>query len=516
MTNIQLPINTDLPIADPVRRGPRPADDGRSEPTFEDHLERASHRGDDRAESTPADDDDGAHRVEQAEPRERAEPAETSETKDSADDDSSTSEPDAEDSAAGDTTDEDEISEDDAETAEAAATATFEIVVADQAPVAEETIAAANVPTTTATSEDGEERTASPATKAALLDDREDGAANRDGQIPLVSEGDDAASTSATDGEAELAAAGSATAKSPGQSNGSGTSGEAALQQGDGDEQAAASSKHDDSGRHDRRNSGENGASFGQSQNSGNRLAEANAAAAGQGIGGDDGNGLRDGAGAASNFAASPQKTAPAAAPTADKGTEAPSEPSSSTNAPSTPENGTSEASPLSRLGTRGVARTDGSATRPDALSEGQRARFVQRVAGAFQAAQQRDGTVRVRLSPPELGSLRLQMTVRDGALFAQLETETPEARRLILEHLPELRDRLVQQEVKVERFDVNVRDEGRGQLPEQADDDSAAQNGSRRDTAKQNGDPQEGDDAGDAAAAAPADAGSDQLNIVV
>jgi flagellar hook-length control protein FliK len=87
-------------------------------------------------------------------------------------------------------------------------------------------------------------------------------------------------------------------------------------------------------------------------------------------------------------------------------------------------------------------------------------ARFVGRVARAFQFAQERGGTLQLRLSPPELGSLKLELTVEKGVLHANLETESAAAKRLLLENLPALRDRLAEQNVRVERFDVDVRRE--------------------------------------------------------
>jgi hypothetical protein len=69
--------------------------------------------------------------------------------------------------------------------------------------------------------------------------------------------------------------------------------------------------------------------------------------------------------------------------------------------------------------------------------------RLLSRVARAFAAAQERDGEVRLRLSPPELGSLRLDVRVQDGALVAHLQTETDAARTAIIDNLPTLRDRL-------------------------------------------------------------------------
>jgi flagellar hook-length control protein FliK len=90
-------------------------------------------------------------------------------------------------------------------------------------------------------------------------------------------------------------------------------------------------------------------------------------------------------------------------------------------------------------------------------------ARFVGRVAKAVQTAQERGGLVQLRLSPPELGSLRLELSMQNGAMTAAVETETPAARQVLLDHLPALRDRLAEQNIRIERFDVDVRQENLG-----------------------------------------------------
>lgn len=105
-----------------------------------------------------------------------------------------------------------------------------------------------------------------------------------------------------------------------------------------------------------------------------------------------------------------------------------------------------------------------------DGLSPADRVRFVQRVARAFETAAERGGPLRLRLSPPELGSLRLEVQLRDGTLQAHIEAETPEARGLLLEQLPALRERLAQQQVRLERFDVDVRREGSDGSPQAFD----------------------------------------------
>ena len=83
--------------------------------------------------------------------------------------------------------------------------------------------------------------------------------------------------------------------------------------------------------------------------------------------------------------------------------------------------------------------------------------KFLQRVAKAFESAQQRGGEVRLRLSPPELGALRLEVSVKDGVLVARVETETKAAQTALLDNLPVLRERLAEQGIRVERFDINL-----------------------------------------------------------
>jgi hypothetical protein len=111
---------------------------------------------------------------------------------------------------------------------------------------------------------------------------------------------------------------------------------------------------------------------------------------------------------------------------------------------------------------------------------------FLQRVTRGVLAAQERGGVVHLRLTPPALGRLHLEVTVREGALLARIETETPAARALLLDGLGQLRERLAELEVKIQRFQVDLKYESGG-----------GQSG-RRD--------ERGDDQGTGLAAAPHD----------
>lgn len=120
-------------------------------------------------------------------------------------------------------------------------------------------------------------------------------------------------------------------------------------------------------------------------------------------------------------------------------------------------------AASIARFSAGPASQGAASHTGADGTGQIDRARFVGRVEGAIRTAQQRNGRVHVRLSPPELGSLRIELTMHNGALSAHLEAETPAARHLLLDNLPALRDRLAQQDIRVDRFDVDVRSDGGG-----------------------------------------------------
>ena len=129
-------------------------------------------------------------------------------------------------------------------------------------------------------------------------------------------------------------------------------------------------------------------------------------------------------------------------------------------------------------------ANTDAHATRTEGESQTptiDRARFVQRVTNAFRAAQQNDGHIQLRLSPPELGQLRIEIAVRNGVLSANLETETADARRVLLDNLPALRQRLAEQDIRIDKFEVDIRrEDGQPDGQAGAQDRQAEQNTQR------------------------------------
>ena len=99
-------------------------------------------------------------------------------------------------------------------------------------------------------------------------------------------------------------------------------------------------------------------------------------------------------------------------------------------------------------------------------------ARLIHRVARSFAAVHHGSGAIRMKLSPPALGALRLEVLVQDGKLIARLETETAEAQRSLVEGLPALRERLAEQGLRIEHFEVDLFSQHSGTPQQSADPD--------------------------------------------
>lgn len=133
---------------------------------------------------------------------------------------------------------------------------------------------------------------------------------------------------------------------------------------------------------------------------------------------------------------------------------------------PRSPSGGEATSNPVDKSPSRLDPTTTTKTIENHGPNQVQRARLVRRVAGALRLAGQRGGELRLRLSPPELGSLRLHVTLKNGTLNARIEAQSHAARSLLLDSLPVLRERLSGQGVKIERFDVDLMDQSPSDSP--------------------------------------------------
>ena len=96
-------------------------------------------------------------------------------------------------------------------------------------------------------------------------------------------------------------------------------------------------------------------------------------------------------------------------------------------------------------------------------ISAYQETKLVQRVLRGVEQLANGGGQVRLRLHPPELGSLQMSLRMEDGQVFAKLEVENSTARDALLNNIQTLRDRLTEQGMRVAAFDVEVNTDSAG-----------------------------------------------------
>jgi flagellar hook-length control protein FliK len=121
------------------------------------------------------------------------------------------------------------------------------------------------------------------------------------------------------------------------------------------------------------------------------------------------------------------------------------------------------------RLPEQIFGRSSSAAESGDELSAADQMRLIQRVARAIEAAPQNGGILRLRLSPPELGAVRLEVAVRRGKMTARIETESAQTRNVLLDQLPQLRERLEGQGIRIDRFEVEVGPQDHGDSSSQS-----------------------------------------------
>ena len=100
---------------------------------------------------------------------------------------------------------------------------------------------------------------------------------------------------------------------------------------------------------------------------------------------------------------------------------------------------------------------------------------------GLSNAVKQGGGTVTLRLTPPEIGTVRIQMQLTGTALSASMHTETASAHQLLTQQLGQLRASLESQGLSVERLQVQPMQQAQpGSANEQAGDNSQQHNDGR------------------------------------
>jgi flagellar hook-length control protein FliK len=82
---------------------------------------------------------------------------------------------------------------------------------------------------------------------------------------------------------------------------------------------------------------------------------------------------------------------------------------------------------------------------------------LVEKLGSAIHQAQENGGHLKIRLHPPELGTVQIEVSMRNGVLSARLEVQTAAAQQALTEHMGLLRDAIAQTGIHVDQIDVRI-----------------------------------------------------------
>jgi flagellar hook-length control protein FliK len=122
--------------------------------------------------------------------------------------------------------------------------------------------------------------------------------------------------------------------------------------------------------------------------------------------------------------------------------------------------------------------------------------------------------TIRLQLNPPELGSLKLEFTIKDDVMEAKIFVERSSVKDIIEKDIPRLRELIANTEVNVGKLDVFLQEKGDERLGFM---NKGFQSGSESDQAQEpenQGNEDFGDEAGEELELSMA--GSNQINYLV
>lgn len=109
--------------------------------------------------------------------------------------------------------------------------------------------------------------------------------------------------------------------------------------------------------------------------------------------------------------------------------------------------------------GSRANEPTAGTPSSGEAPVDPSRPESADRVARMVQSSLRTGRPLRVRLSPPELGTLQIEVASRSGAVTARLDVQSPAARQVVLDNLSSLQESLAQQGTPIDHIEVHLSD---------------------------------------------------------
>lgn len=122
---------------------------------------------------------------------------------------------------------------------------------------------------------------------------------------------------------------------------------------------------------------------------------------------------------------------------------------------------------------------------------------LMDRIASAVRQSQSTGQQLKIRLSPPELGALQIEVSLKNGEYSAKLEVQNRHAQKVINDNLAQLKEALVKTGVSLDRIDVQINTHS-SEDQRSSQSDSQQQSGAdfnSNDFSDQSGDAEQGHD---------------------
>lgn len=82
---------------------------------------------------------------------------------------------------------------------------------------------------------------------------------------------------------------------------------------------------------------------------------------------------------------------------------------------------------------------------------------LVERIVGSVRQSQSTGQQLKIRLSPPELGTLQIEVSMKNGEFTAKLDVQNNQVQKVINDNIAQLRDALTKSGVAIDRIEVNI-----------------------------------------------------------
>jgi len=82
---------------------------------------------------------------------------------------------------------------------------------------------------------------------------------------------------------------------------------------------------------------------------------------------------------------------------------------------------------------------------------------LVERIVSSVRQSQSTGQQLKIRLSPPELGTLQIEVSLKNGEFTAKLEVQNNQVQKVINDNIAQLRDALAKSGIAIDRIEVNI-----------------------------------------------------------